>query len=150
MYSELLQNSEERVLLIAIDQRFINNDKTNDEDDNNSNELIKELNYENEINSLEKLNVKFCESLDFSDDEKELSTEIDSDNLSINENQNKKFIYVNDFLNINNDVIKEIQNNLINKYNNHINLIDKIKAIFKNDKKQDNKNKNQNLKLKKI
>jgi len=146
MYSELLQNSEERVLLIAIDQRFINNDKTNDEDDNNSNELIKELNYENEINSLEKLNVKFCESLDFSDDEKELSTEIDSDNLSINENQNKKFIYVNDFLNINNDVIKEIQNNLINKYNNHINLIDKIKAIFKNDKKQDNKNKNQNLK----
>ena len=145
MYSELLQNSEERVLLIAIDQRFINNDKTNDEDDNNSNELIKELNYENEINSLEKLNVKFCESLDFSDDEKELSTEIDSDNLSINENQNKKFIYVNDFLNINNDVIKEIQNNLINKYNNHINLIDKIKAIFKNDKK-DNKNKNQNLK----
>ena len=81
MYSELLQNSEERVLLIAIDQRFINNDKTNDEDDNNSNELIKELNYENEINSLEKLNVKFCESLDFSDDKKEFSTEIDSDNL---------------------------------------------------------------------
>jgi hypothetical protein len=146
MYSELLQNSEEKVLIIAIDQRFINNDKTNEEEDNNSNELIKELNYENEMNSLEKLNVKFCESLDFSDDEKELSTEIDSDNLSINENQNKKFIYVNDFLNINNDVIKEIQNNLINKYNNHINLIDKIKAIFKNDKKQDNKNKNQNLK----
>ena len=146
MYSELLQNSEEKVLIIAIDQRFINNDKTNEEEDNNSNELIKELNYENEMNSLEKLNVKFCESLDFSDDEKELSTEIDSDNLSINENQNKKFIYVNDFLNINNDVIKEIQNNLINKYNNHINLIDKIKAIFKNDKKQDNKNKKNNLK----
>ena len=146
MYSELLQNSEEKVLIIAIDQRFINNDKTNEEEDNNSNELIKELNYENEMNSLEKLNVKFCESLDFSDDEKELSTEIDSDNLSINENQNKKFIFVNDFLNINNDVIKEIQNKLINDYKNHINLIDKIKAIFKNDKKQDNKNKKNNLK----
>ena len=37
--------------------------------------------YENEINSFEKLNVKFCESLDFSDDKKEFSTEIDSDNL---------------------------------------------------------------------
>ena len=146
MYSELLQNSEEKVLLIAIDQRFINNDKTNEEEDNISNELIKELNYENEINSLEKLNVKFCESLDFSDDEKELSTEIDSDNLSINENQNKKFIFVNDFLNINNDVIKEIQNKIINDYKNHINLIDKIKAIFINDKKQDNKNKKNNLK----
>ena len=81
MYSELLQNSEEKVLIIAIDQRFINNDKTNEEEDNNSNELIKELNYENEINSLEKLNVKFCESLDFSDDKKEFSTEIDFDNL---------------------------------------------------------------------
>ncbi len=68
MYSELLQNSEEKVLLIAIDQRFINNDKTNEEEDNISNELIKELNYENEINSLEKLNVKFCERLDFSDE----------------------------------------------------------------------------------
>ena len=146
MYSELLQNSEEKVLIIAIDQRFINNDKTNEEEDNNSNELIKELNYENEMNSLEKLNVKFCESLDFSDDEKELSTEIDSDNLSINENQNKKFIFVKDFLNINNDVIKEIQNKIIIDYQNHINLIDKIKAIFKNDKKQDNKNKKNNLK----
>ena len=146
MYSELLQNSEEKVLIIAIDQRFINNDKTNEEEDNNSNELIKELNYENEINSLEKLNVKFCESLDFSDDEKELSTEIDSDNLSINENQNKKFIFVKDFLNINNDVIKEIQNKIIIDYQNHINLIDKIKAIFKNEKKQDNKNKKNNLK----
>ena len=146
MYSELLQNSEEKVLIIAIDQRFINNDKTNEEEDNISNELIKELNYENEINSLEKLNVKFCESLDFSDDEKELSTEIDSDNLSINENQNKKFIFVKDFLNINNDVIKEIQNKIIIDYQNHINLIDKIKAIFKNEKKQDNKNKKNNLK----
>jgi hypothetical protein len=146
MYSELLQNSEEKVLIIAIDQRFINNDKTNEEEDNNSNELIKELNYENEMNSLEKLNVKFCESLDFSDDEKELSTEIDSDNLSINENQNKKFIFVKDFLNINNDVIKEIQNKIIIDYQNHINLIDKIKAIFKNEKKQDNKNKKNNLK----
>ena len=38
MYSELLQNSEEKVLIIAIDQRFINNDKTNEEEDNNSNE----------------------------------------------------------------------------------------------------------------
>ena len=146
MYSELLQNSEEKVLIIAIDQRFINNDKTNEEEDNNSNELIKELNYENEMNSLEKLNVKFCESLDFSDDEKELSTEIDSDNLSINENQNKKFIFVKDFLNINNDVIKEIQNKIIIDYQNHINLIDKIKAIFKNDNKQYNKDKSCNLK----
>ena len=146
MYSELLQNSEEKVLIIAIDQRLINNDKTNEEEDNNSNELIKELNYENEMNSLEKLNVKFCESLDFSDDEKELSTEIDSDNLSINENQNKKFIFVKDFLNINNDVIKEIQNKIIIDYQNHINLIVKIKAIFKNEKKQDNKNKKNNLK----
>ena len=104
MYSELLQNSDEKVLIIAVDQRFINNDKLLEEEENISNDIIKELDYETDINSLEKLNVKFCESLDFSYDEKEISTENDSDNSSINE-QNKKFIFVNEFLNVNNDAI---------------------------------------------
>ena len=31
MYSELLQNSDEKVLIIAVDQRFINNDKVLDD-----------------------------------------------------------------------------------------------------------------------
>ncbi len=139
MYSELLQNSDEKVLIIAVDQRFFNNDKLLDEEENSSYEIIKELDYETDkINSLEKLNVKFCESLDFSDDEKEISTENDSDNSSVNENQNKKILYVNDFLNINNDSIQKSKEIILNKYKYQTNLIDKIKAIFKNDKRLNN------------
>ena len=139
MYSELLQNSDEKVLIIAVDQRFFNNDKLLDEEENSSYEIIKELDYETDkINSLEKLNVKFCESLDFSDDEKEISTENDSDNSSVNENQNKKILYVNDFLNINNESIQKSKEIILNKYKYQTNLIDKIKAIFKNDKRLNN------------
>ena len=56
MYSELLQNSDEKVLIIAVDQRFFNNDKLLDEEENSSYEIIKELDYETyKINSLEKI-----------------------------------------------------------------------------------------------
>ena len=121
MYSELLQNSEEKLLLIAIDQRFINNESLNDEE--NIKEIKKELDFEKEENSLEisleNLNVKFCESLDLSDSEKEISTEGDSDNSSVSENHNKKFLFVNNFINVNKDEIKKIQNKIINEYNYH-------------------------------
>ena len=101
MYSELLQNSEEKLLLIAIDQRFINNENIKEEEEKRK-EIKNEKNNEKynslEI-SLENLNVKFCESLDLSDSEKEISTEGDSDNSSISEIQNKKFLFVNNFIN---------------------------------------------------
>ena len=139
MYSELLQNSDEKVLIIAVDQRFFNNDKLLDEEENSSYEIIKELDYETDkINSLEKLNVKFYESLDFNHDEKEISAENGADNSSVNENQNKKILYVNDFLNINNDSIQKSKEIILNKYKYQTNLIDKIKAIFKNDKRLNN------------
>ena len=140
MYSELLQNSDEKVLIIAVDQRFINNEKLSDEENY---ELTKELDFETDINSLEKLNVKFCESLDFSYDEKEISTENDSDNSLINE-QNKKFIFVNEFLNVNNDAIQFAKDKILNEYKYQNNLKDKIKEIFTNDKRQYNKSSNFN------
>ena len=145
MYSELLQNSDEKVLIIAVDQRFINNDKLLEEEENISNDIIKELDYETDINSLEKLNVKFCESLDLSDSEKEISTEGDSDNSSVSEQQNKKFLFVNNFINFNKDEIKKIQDKIINEYHNHNKLRDMIKAIFKNNNSEKFKNKNSNL-----
>ena len=147
MYSELLQNSEEKLLLIAIDQRFINNGNINEEE--NLKEIKKEINFEKEENSLEisleNLNVKFCESLDLSDSEKEISTEGDSDNSSVSEQQNKKFLFVNNFINFNKDEIKKIQDKIINEYHNHNKLRDMIKAIFKNNNCEKFKNKNSNL-----
>ena len=115
MYSELLQNSDEKVLIIAVDQRFINNEKLSDEENY---ELTKELDFETDNlleNSLEKLNIKFCESLDFTENDKEISTENDSDNSLINE-QNKKFIFVNEFLNVNNDAIQFAKDKILNEY----------------------------------
>ena len=56
----------------------------------------------------------------------------------MNENQNKKILYVNDFLNINNDSIQKSKEIILNKYKYQTNLIDKIKAIFKNDKRLNN------------
>ena len=61
---------------------------------------------------LENLNVKFFESLDLSDLEKEISTEGDSDNSSISEIQNKKFLFLNNFINVNKDEIKKIQHKI--------------------------------------
>ena len=143
MYSELLQNSDEKVLIIAVDQRFINNEKLSDEENY---ELTKELDFETDNlleNSLEKLNIKFCESLDFTDNDKEISTENDSYNSSINE-QNKKFIFVNEFLNVNNDAIQFAKDKILNEYKYQNNLKDKIKEIFTNDKRQYNKSSNFN------
>ena len=143
MYSELLQNSDEKVLIIAVDQRFINNEKLSDEENY---ELTKELDFETDNlleNSLEKLNIKFCESLDFTDNDKEISTENDSDNSLINE-QNKKFIFVNEFLNVNNDAIQFAKDKILNEYKYQNNLKDKIKEIFTNDKRQYNKSSNFN------
>ena len=145
MYSELLQNSDEKVLIIAVDQRFINNEKLSDEENY---ELTKELDFETDNsleNSLENLNIKFCESLDLSDSEKEISTEGDSDNSSVSEQQNKKFLFVNNFINFNKDEIKKIQDKIINEYHNHNKLRDMIKAIFKNNNCEKFKNKNSNL-----
>ena len=147
MYSELLQNSEEKLLLIAIDQRFINNGNINEEE--NLKERKKEINFEKEENSLEisleNLNVKFCESLDLTDSEKEISTEGDSDNSSVSEIQNKKFLFVNNFINFNKDEIKKIQDKIINEYNYHNKLKDMIKAIFKNNNCESFKPKSTNL-----
>ena len=143
MYSELLQNSDEKVLIIAVDQRFINNEKLSDEENY---ELTKELDFETDNlleNSLEKLNIKFCESLDFTDNDKEISTENDSDNSSINE-QNKKFIFVNEFLNVNNDAIQFAKDKILNEYKYQNTLKDNIKEIFTNDKRQYNKSSNFN------
>ena len=143
MYSELLQNSDEKVLIIAVDQRFINNEKLSDEENY---ELTKELDFETDNlleNSLEKLNIKFCESLDFTENDKEISTENDSDNSLINE-QNKKFIFVNEFLNVNNDAIQFAKDKILNEYKKQNNLKDKIKEIFTNDKRQYNKSSNFN------
>ena len=44
MYSELLQNSDEKVLIIAVDQRFINNERNKNSNNNENNKNNTETN----------------------------------------------------------------------------------------------------------
>ena len=145
MFIELLPKIEEKIFIEAIDQNFelMNNLKfeikkslssTNDKDFKEKNPF--------EI-SLEKLNVKFCESLEIDENDKEISTDDISDDSSVNNENNKKILMINDIFNINKNSIENAKQKVIDLYNNNLKLINKIKAIFdeNNDEKNDN-NKN--------
>ena len=150
MFIELLPKLEEKIFIEAIDQNFelMNNLKleikkslssTNDKDFKEKNPF--------EI-SLEKLNVKFCESLEIDENDKEISTDDISDDSSVNNENNKKILLINDIFNINKNAIENAKQKVIDLYNNNLKLINKIKAIFdeNNDEKNDNKkNKKFNL-----
>ena len=142
MFIELLPKIEEKIFLEAIDQNFelMNNLKleikkslssTNDKDFKEKNPF--------EV-SLEKLNVKFCESLEIDENDKEISTDDISDDSSVNNENNKKILMINDIFNINKNAIENAKQKVIDLYNNNLKLINKIKAIFdENDKKNENK-----------
>jgi len=142
MFIELLPKIEEKIFIEAIDQNFelMNNLKleikkslssTNDKDFKEKNPF--------EV-SLEKLNVKFCESLEIDENDKEISTDDISDDSSVNNENNKKILMINDIFNINKNAIENAKQKVIDLYNNNLKLINKIKAIFdENDKKNENK-----------
>ena len=142
MFIELLPKLEEKIFIEAIDQNFelMNNLKleikkslssTNDKDFKEKNPF--------EV-SLEKLNVKFCESLEIDENDKEISTDDISDDSSVNNENNKKILMINDIFNINKNAIENAKQKVIDLYNNNLKLINKIKAIFdENDKKNENK-----------
>ena len=142
MFIELLPKIEEKIFIEAIDQNFelMNNLKleikkslssTNDKDFKEKNPF--------EV-SLEKLNVKFCESLEIDENDKEISTDDISDDSSVNNENNKKILMINDIFNINKNAIENAKQKVIDLYNNNLKLINNIKAIFdENDKKNENK-----------
>ena len=143
MFIELLPKIEEKIFIEAIDQNFelMNNLKleikkslssTNDKDFKEKNPF--------EV-SLEKLNVKFCESLEIDENDKEISTDDVSDDSSVNNENNKKILMINDIFNINKNAIENAKQKVIDLYNNNLKLINKIKAIF-DDKNNNEKNDN--------
>ena len=145
MFIELLPKIEEKIFIEAIDQNFelMNNLKleikkslssTNDKDFKEKNPF--------EV-SLEKLNVKFCESLEIDENDKEISTDDISDDSSVNNENNKKILMINDIFNINKKSIENAKQKVIDLYNNNLKLINKIKAIF-NEKNDNNKTDNNN------
>jgi len=147
MFIELLPKIEEKIFIEAIDQNFelMNNLKLEIKKSlSSSND--KEFKEKNPFEiSLENLNVKFCESLEIDENDKEISTDDISDDSSINNENNKKILMINDIFNINKNAIENAKQKVLDTYNNNLVLINKIKAIFneKNDDTNNNK-KNEN------
>ena len=141
MFIELLPKIEEKIFLEAIDQNFelMNNLKLEIKKSLSSTD--KDFKEKNPFEiSLEKLNVKFCESLEIDENDKEISTDDISDDSSVNNENNKKILMINDIFNINKNAIENAKQKVIDLYNNNLKLINKIKAIFdENDKKNENK-----------
>ena len=142
MFIELLPKIEEKIFLEAIDQNFelMNNLKLEIKKSLSSTD--KDFKEKNPFEiSLEKLNVKFCESLEIDENDKEISTDDISDDSSVNNENNKKILMINDIFNINKKSIENAKQKVIDLYNNNLKLINKIKAIF-NEKNDNNKNDN--------
>ena len=142
MFIELLPKIEEKIFIEAIDQNFelMNNLKLEIKKSLSSTD--KDFKEKNPFEiSLEKLNVKFCESLEIDENDKEISTDDVSDDSSVNNENNKKILMINDIFNINKKSIENAKQKVIDLYNNNLKLINKIKAIF-DDKNNNEKNDN--------
>ena len=142
MFIELLPKIEEKIFLEAIDQNFelMNNLKLEIKKSLSSTD--KDFKEKNPFEiSLEKLNVKFCENLKIDENDKEISTDDVSDDSSVNNENNKKILMINDIFNINKKSIENAKQKVIDLYNNNLKLINKIKEIF-DDKNNNEKNDN--------
>ena len=127
MFIELLSNSDEKIFLEAIDQRYniekYNKDKIEDN---------KELN--NLEENLKKLNLNFCKSLEHLDFEIDISTEEESDNLSSSSNYQKKYFSMNDILKVDKVKINELKQNMLNIYKYQIEFTNQVKDFLINQK----------------
>ena len=120
MFIELLPKIEEKIFLEAIDQNFelMNNLKLEIKKSLSSTD--KDFKEKNPFEiSLENLNVKFCESLEIDENDKEISTDDVSDDSSVNNENNKKILMINDIFNINKKSIENAKQKVIDLYNNN-------------------------------
>ena len=84
--------------------------------------------------SLENLNVKFCESLDSVEEDRDNSTEVDSEDSLSSELPNKKTLTSRDLFNISSDFLLKEKERLKIYYTEQVELVNKIKAIFFKEK----------------
>lgn len=149
MFVELLSNSEEKIFLEAIDQFFpASKDEKEKEQKGNSFEKKDNLFFnETELEAdLENLNVKFCESLDEMEDDKDASTELDSEESCNGDVTTKKVLLTSDIFSFDQKSIISLKEQSFKYYKDQIDLVNKIKAIFNdnNVKKSDSKDSQEN------
>ena len=142
MFSELLSNSGEKIFLEAVDQFF--DLKLQSEGDDSKffpSEKASQIEFhETEIEaSLENLNVKFCESLDDIENDKDSSTEVDSEESMSSDLSIKKTLFSTDIFTTNSILISKEKLRLKQYYIEQIELVNQIKAIFFQDKPSNDK-----------
>ena len=131
MFAEMLSNSDEKIFLEAIDQCFEQdwtlNYKENDDFDSSDIEI-------------EKMNDKFCDSLDEDDctancsnNSKDISSEIDSEDTSSHCNifPSKKKLFLHDFLIINQENVYKTKNQVLKDYCSKLQMIEKFRNVWR-------------------
>lgn len=133
MFAEMLSNSDEKIFLEAIDQ-FFEQDWTinyNENDDFESSDI-----------EIEKMNDKFCDSLDedncecgpnISNTNKDISTEYDSEESSTQSNifPTKKKLFLPDYLIINQENVNKTKNILLKEYCSKLQMIEKFRNAWR-------------------
>ena len=135
MFSELLSHSGEKIFIQAIDQFFELQIQSEGEESNSfpSANASPVKSAESAIEaSLENLNVKFCESLDSIENDN--STEVDSEESLSTDLSSRKTLCSTDIFNISSDVVSKETQKIKSYYIQQIEVVNKIKAIFFQEK----------------
>ena len=125
MFAEMLANSNEKIFLEAIDQFFEEESPIN---------YIENEDFDISDIEIEKMNDRFCDSLDEDEDDcrvlnntnKDISTEFDSEEASTHYNifPAKKKLLMNDFLIINQENIYKTKNQVLYDYCSRLQIIE--------------------------
>ena len=131
MFAEMLTNSDEKIFLEAIDQFFEQESSIN---------YIENEDFDNSFIGIEKMNDKFCDSLDEVDcgangnsTNKDISTELDSEDVSSHGNifPTKKKLFVHDFLIINQENIYKTKNQVLKDYCSKLQMIENFRNVWR-------------------
>ena len=131
MFAEMLTNSDEKIFLEAIDQFFEQESSIN---------YIENEDFDNSFIGIEKMNDKFCDSLDEDDcgancniTNKDISTELDSEDASSHGNifPTKKKLFIHDFLIINQENIYKTKNQVMKDYVSKLQMIENFRNVWR-------------------
>ena len=131
MFVEMLTNSDEKIFLEAIDQFFEQECPIN---------YIENEDLDNSFIGIEKMNDKFCDSLDLDDcgancntTNKDISTELDSEDASSHGNifPTKKKLFIHDILIINQENIYKTKNQVLKDYVSKLQMIENFRNVWR-------------------
>lgn len=131
MFAEMLTNSDEKIFLEAIDQFFEQESSIN---------YIENEDFDNSFIGIEKMNDKFCDSLDedgcganCNSTNKDISTELDSEDASSHGNifPIKKKLFIHDFLIINQENIYKTKNQVLKDYCSKLQMIENFRNVWR-------------------